>query len=111
MAFQVSHLGEAYEADLGADVEAVAVAITAYGPDPRWSPLEDRGTTKRRRRPEPGAPDAAIASVDPPALTTTATSTSSRLEWTTFPSRRLPAVSLGDTRRPQRGRAELGDSD
>jgi hypothetical protein len=80
MTFQVSHLGEAYEADLGADVEAVAVAITAYSPDPRWSPLKDRGTTKRRRRPEPGAPDAAIASVDPPTLTTTATSTSSRLE-------------------------------
>jgi hypothetical protein len=41
MTFQVSHLGEVYEADLGDDTEAVAAAITAYDPDPRWSPVED----------------------------------------------------------------------
>jgi hypothetical protein len=41
MSFMVNHLGQLYEADLGADTAAIAEAMDAYDPGEEWTIVED----------------------------------------------------------------------
>jgi Protein of unknown function (DUF2950) len=41
MTFQLSHQGDVFEADLGAETAEVAATIDAYDPDPSWTEVTD----------------------------------------------------------------------